>query len=82
MICQSCQQAAEQAVHCNCWQTFCRTCFQLHHCGSEHLARFSRAPDPVDQIDHQRDPQELADVVFRMRPYQQQCVDAILEALQ
>lgn len=85
MICHACKQDAAQIVHCDCFQTFCTECFGLHECGGEHLARFSGAPqldsESSNQLEVSHEPIELAEALLRLRPYQQECVAQIMEAL-
>jgi hypothetical protein len=79
MICQACQHEAAQIVHCDCFSNFCRECFGLHQCGREHLGRFSSASPEPEQLVHDR--HELSDALLRLRPYQAECVERIMEAL-
>jgi hypothetical protein len=84
MICQACQHDAAQIVHCDCFETFCRDCFSVHQCGREHLARFSSAPpdsETSNALEISHEPTELAEALLRLRPYQLECVERILEAL-
>jgi hypothetical protein len=86
MICQNCQSDVPQIVYCDCFAVLCHDCFGAHHCGREHLARYTGGGgiqiSEFESPQQLHDPTELAAAAFRLRPYQQRCVEAILEALQ
>ena len=76
MNCEKCHATGVQFVHCDCFTTLCRACFADHHCGHEHRARFSAAPEPPPAT-----VEDLAAAAFRLRPYQQAAFEAVLEVL-
>jgi hypothetical protein len=81
MKCDSCQCDADQIVRCDCFESLCRDCFGDHHCGREHLVQFTRAADPPPKPKKRAPLVELAAAKFRLRPYQQQAFDAVIEVL-
>jgi hypothetical protein len=81
MKCDSCQQDSEQVVHCDCFAVLCRDCFSEHACGRESLARFTRTPDEPEREIQLHSADELSEAVMRLRPYQEECLKAILEQL-
>lgn len=73
LSCDQCDKVAQ--VQCDCFATLCRKCFSKHHCGSEHLARYSRGgePDLAEEVAEVRiSPQELLRAL-PMREYQGTC---------
>lgn len=82
MICEKCLLTVDQIVYCDCFAVLCRNCFDGHRCGNESRARFSRSPEPEpERVIQRHDKSELPAALFRLRPYQQECLDAILEHL-
>lgn len=76
MNCEKCQAADRGIVYCDCFAVLCHDCFADHRCGHEHGARFARAAAPELQ---EKFPEvdDLADALFRLRPYQRQAVESV-----
>jgi hypothetical protein len=72
MICDTCKTDSLQIVYCDCFDTLCP---------DEHLARWTKAPEPNADAKATHGRHELAAAAFRLRPYQQLAVEAVLEAL-
>ena len=81
MACHRCGNVVDQIVRCDCFDQFCRPCFKGHNCGRELLAHWSGAPRGTDLEPKTLDPRILANSL-PLRPYQQNCVDAVRRELQ
>lgn len=79
MICDGCDRQVELIIDCPCGAAICHDCYYQHDCAQKEKAHLRR---PIIDDPPQRDRQVNAGSgEFNLRPYQQQAIEAIIEAL-
>jgi len=90
MICDECHQETEQVVYCDCFAVLCRGCYtERHRCGHTSAAQNSLpgllpetgdSSTPANRNTQNLNTQNL-NTQYRLRPYQEQALQAVIEAL-
>lgn len=81
MRCDQCNRETETFVACDCFTTLCPNCFIDHDCPHKGNARLDSAFTPT--ANREPAPKRIAiDAgAFKLRPYQQKAIEAVIEEL-